>query len=365
MARAHLARPAMARPTRRSNLISDTRQSRAGINAVEVLAPGLRLAPGWCVRPLVALLLFLIVLWILGCAARRPDDGSAFLAPTRTSGQHAAVTVTRVRATSAYGTPGPQPDPSPNAPRSATTTPPPGSPVVFLDPGHGGVDTGTIGITDDGSSVDEKTITLAIALRTAAILQRDGIQVVLSRTNDSLPGSTPADYTADGTMLTPDGVLADLQRRIDKANASGARVLLSIHMNAFDDPSVRGAETFYDASRSFGAQNKRFATLVQNDLIAAFRANGYDTPDRGVTPDGELLTDSLGSLPVSYQHLVLLGPAVEGHLRSTQMPGALSEAFYLSNPSEATAATQPAMQELIATAYAHAIEEFLRGGPSP
>src|SRR5262249_2276922 len=60
-----------------------------------------------------------------------------------------------------------------------TPTPTPPPPVVFFDPGHGGVDTGTIGTALDGAVVMEKIITLALALRTAAKLRASGYQVVL------------------------------------------------------------------------------------------------------------------------------------------------------------------------------------------
>ncbi|HLG51308.1 MAG TPA: N-acetylmuramoyl-L-alanine amidase [Chloroflexota bacterium] len=261
--------------------------------------------------------------------------------------------------------------PAPDAPVSRRTGTPSAQsnagspPIVFLDPGHGGEDTGTIGLTEDGMVVEEKTVALALALRTAGRLRAAGIGVVLSRTDDRLPGAQPSDYTADGTTLTADGVLADLQRRIDRANASGARVLLSIHLNAYDDPSVRGTETFYDPSRPFASESYRFARLVQTSVVQALRQNGYDTPDRGVSDDTDLIADRLGALDPSYHHLVLLGPGVPGQLRPSTMPGALNEVFFLTNPAEATAAATTDMQDLIAAAYAQAIEQFLRGARSP
>lgn len=248
----------------------------------------------------------------------------------------------------------------------AAPTDPPASPVsgveVFIDPGHGGIDEGTFGTTTDGRQVAEKTVALAIALKTAALLQADGYRVVLSRSDDSLPGLQPGDLTPDGLALTPQGVLNDLQRRIDRANASGARLLLSIHLNSFDDPSVGGAETYYDSDRPFAAQNRRLADLVQTNVIDALRSAGYITPDRGVWSDSDLQTESLGVLPSSYNHLVLLGPALPGYVRPSEMPGVLSEPLFLSDPSEATAAADPSVQSLLARAYAGAIEAFLRGG---
>jgi N-acetylmuramoyl-L-alanine amidase len=227
--------------------------------------------------------------------------------------------------------------------------------IVFIDPGHGGVDNGATGTTIDGETVYEKTIALALAQRTATKLRAAGYKVVLSRTTDALPGLLASDLTPDGQSLTDQGVLNDLQRRIDRANASGAKFLLSIHLNANDDPSVSGTTTYYDSTRTFAAANLQFAQLVQTDLISGLRAKGYTTPDLGVLDDTDLDGNDLGVLPGTYNHLVLLGPASPGQLRPSLMPGALNESLFLSNVSEATAATQAAMQDLLASGYARAI----------
>jgi N-acetylmuramoyl-L-alanine amidase len=232
--------------------------------------------------------------------------------------------------------------------------------LAFIDAGHGGVDVGTQGTGLDGQTVFEKTVSLAIAKRVSEILRSDGISSVLSRADDSLPESTPADFTPDGRLLTPEGVLHDLQRRVDRANASGAIVLLSIHLNAFTDPAVGGSETFYDMDRTFAEDNRRFAGLVQASVVSTLRDAGYADLDRGTTDDSSLETDGFGTLGIPYHHLILLGPAVPGKLRPSQMPGALSEPLFLSNPIEAGLATQPDTQQALARAYASAIEQFLR-----
>ncbi len=234
--------------------------------------------------------------------------------------------------------------------------------TVFLDPGHGGVDEGTSGYTSDGTLVTEKTVVLQIALRLAQRLRADGLTVVMSRTTDADPCLTPSDLEADGQTIKVGGVLNDLQCRINKANASHAQVLLSMHMNAYSDPSVSGTETFYDSARTFSGQNQQFAHLVQQRVIDALHAQGYSTPDRGISSDGDVGGESLGTLPDSYNHLVMLGPAVPGQLKPSQMPGALTEIFFLSNPSEATAITDPSVQDIIAGALTNAIEGFLTQG---
>jgi N-acetylmuramoyl-L-alanine amidase len=251
--------------------------------------------------------------------------------------------------------------PSPTATASApitAATPAADKPVVFIDAGHGGVDQGAIGTSLDGQTVMEKTVTLALALKTKALLDATGYRVVLSRTADDLPGLESADLSPDGTSLTPDGVLADLQRRIDRANASGARLFISLHLNASDDPSARGTETYYDSTRPFASDNQRLATLVQRNVIESLHGKAYDTPDRGIIDDTILSTENLGTLPDSYNHLVLLGPEIPGQLRPTQMPGVLSEALFVTSPEEASAAITPQAQDLIAHGYAQAVIDF-------
>jgi len=255
-----------------------------------------------------------------------------------------------------------EPTPTPTLMPSRThfaSAPKKPAPVVYLDPGHGGVDTGTQGYTSSGQVVDEKTVVLQIALRTAALLRQDGITVVMTRTTDADPCAIPSDLTADGTELTAEGVLNDLQCRINKANAAHADVFLSIHMDAFQDPSIGGTETFYDPDRPFGAENAKLAQLIQSHVLNELHQAGYTTTDRGITNDTQLQAESMGAMPSSYDHLVLLGPGVPGLLTPSQMPGALCEVFFLSDPSEADAVVQPSVQNLVATGFALAIEQFL------
>jgi N-acetylmuramoyl-L-alanine amidase len=311
-------------------------------------------------RALLAALLIYLALGMLACSAS-PDDSGAFL--INTAARRPLDTPSPVAQSA--GSPGLNAPSQTRIARggngSTQVTASGQVPVLaYIDPGHGGVDVGTQGTTPDGQTIFEKTISLAIATRVAQILRQNGIGTVLSRSADSLPESVPADYTGDGHLLTPEGVLHDLQRRVDRANASGAIVLLSIHLNAFSDPAVGGSETFYDADRTFADDNHRFATLVQTSVVAAMRESGYASIDRGVTDDSSLQSDGFGTLGVPYGHLILLGPAVPGKLRPSQMPGALSEPLFLSNPSEAGMAIQPGTQEALAKAYANAIEQFLR-----
>src|SRR3954465_10561151 len=89
---------------------------------------------------------------------------------------------------------------------------------IFLDAGHGGKDNGA-----SGNGLKEKDLTLAITLLTRDYLQKyEGVDIKLSRSADTYP---------------------TLKQRTDAANAWGADLLVSIHINSA--PTVAdGFETF-------------------------------------------------------------------------------------------------------------------------
>jgi N-acetylmuramoyl-L-alanine amidase len=230
---------------------------------------------------------------------------------------------------------------------------------VFLDAGHGGPDPGASGTTTAGRHVEEKVVTLSVALDTAAQLRAEGYRVVLDRTADtSVARLTSADHT--GAALSTTGSHADLLARVRCADLSTAAALVSIHFNAFGDRAVRGATTLFDASRPFSAANRRLATLLQRNILAASAGAGRQVPDRGIAEDttggGGLIT-ARGN---AYGHLVLLGPAQTGYVdHPSTMPGALVEPLFLTSPADADLATTPADQRAIATGITHAVQQFL------
>jgi N-acetylmuramoyl-L-alanine amidase len=227
--------------------------------------------------------------------------------------------------------------------------------TVFLDPGHGGPDPGVVGVARDGQ-VLEKDLSLAVADRLAPMLRKDGYRVVMSRIADSPVAKLSAADTVSGA-LTASAVHRDLLARAACANAASSSVLLSIHFNAFDDPSVGGSETFYDSARTFGPESKRLAASLQASLVA-----GLGTLDRGVWTDDQLIAPSLTPSGTVYGHLIELGPAVAGWVDSpSRMPGALVEPLFLTNPAEARLASEPAGQERIAQALRKGLEKYVSG----
>lgn len=227
--------------------------------------------------------------------------------------------------------------------------------TVFIDPGHGGIDPGVVASVG-GRQALEKDAALAVANRLSDILRADGYRVVMARTRDSSVAKLSQDETADGAMKAS-AAHRDLLARAACANAAHAEVLLSIHFDGFDDPSVGGTETFYDAARPFSAENRRLASALQSALVAALGIS-----DRGVWSDDKLNAPSLTSAGREYGYLIELGPKLAGWVDNpSQMPGALVEPLFLTNPAEARMAVDQEGQQRIALALAAGLEKYLRG----
>jgi N-acetylmuramoyl-L-alanine amidase len=235
------------------------------------------------------------------------------------------------------------------------------SETVFLDAGHGGIDPGAVGNTESGQTVYEARVTLPIELDAMRLLTADGFRVVVSRTRaESVVRLTNADVS--GGVLTAEGVHNDVAARDVCANAGGADILIGIYMDA--GAGGAGCLTGYDPVRSFAAANLRLATLVQNDVLAAMNARGWQIPDRGVQPDSGLgsISDAGSALAreaEAYGHLLLLGPADPGFFSTpSEMPGALIEPLFITDPFEGSIADSVGGQEVIAGAIARAVEQY-------
>jgi N-acetylmuramoyl-L-alanine amidase len=238
--------------------------------------------------------------------------------------------------------------------------------TVFLDAGHGGVDPGGTGTTESGTAISEAKLTLAVELDTMALLRAQGFTVVVSRTEDTTVLRLAPDDVSQGA-LTLLGAHDDVVARDICANDAKADVLVGIYFDAGGSPSNAGSVTGYDASRPFWKSSRRLATLVQEDVLTSMNAQGWGIPDEGALPDGGLGSlvpaDSPGAglavKAASYNHVLLLGPAEAGYFgHPSEMPGALIEPLYLTDPFEGTVADSAAGQQAIARGLATAIKQY-------
>jgi N-acetylmuramoyl-L-alanine amidase len=220
--------------------------------------------------------------------------------------------------------------------------------VVALDPGHGGPEVGAA-----GAGLAEKDVNLRIALKLKALLEGDGMVVVLTRDGDHRAVPPP------GFEPPPDwrDTRKDLQARIDIANLSGADIFISIHNNGSPNPSERGTEVWWDGRRPFAAYNRALAELVLEELLRHIRAAGYPTVNRGLKEDSTFRVWQGRAFPI-----FVLGPPRTGATttRAGNMPAVLGESLFLSNPTEALQLTREEMLDAIARGYHAAITRYFR-----
>ncbi len=235
--------------------------------------------------------------------------------------------------------------------------------TVYLDAGHGGIDPGGVGETQSGQTVYEADETLPVELDTMKLLRAKGFTVVVSRTKaETVIRPLPGDVS--GGLLTVQGVHDDVAARDICANKARANVLVGIYFDAGGSPYNAGAVTGYDTDRPFTAQNLRLATLIQNDVLGAMNAQGWGIPNLGVVDDSQLGGPALSTAAADYGHLLLLGPADPGWFSTpSQMPGALIEPLFVTDPYEGTLAASTSGQEVIAGGLAQAIEQYLAPAP--
>lgn len=232
--------------------------------------------------------------------------------------------------------------------------------TVFLDAGHGGVDPGAVGTTRAGRTVYEKNITLPVELDAAALLRQDGYRVVVSRTGPG-PVAIPKPGAIEGGIYTTTGAHDEVAARDICANLAGAEVLVGIYFDAGASPLDAGSITSYDTARPFSTANHRLAELLQANVLSAMNAHGWQIPDGGVNSDVYEGGPAFTQAAASYDHLMLLGPAKKGFFTTpSEMPGAVIEPLFVTDPFEASIAASSLGEHVIAGGIAETVEEFLR-----
>ncbi|MER3436187.1 MAG: hypothetical protein C4346_00300 [Chloroflexota bacterium] len=272
----------------------------------------------------------------------------------------------------------PTPTPSPSPPPTPRPTPTPNpryvGKVVCLDPGHGGSDRGYVRQANEvAPAMEEAHYNLAFARALQIRLEQHGFTVVLTRSTDTDVNADGRDVNGDGltraNARTPAeakraGDVDELQARINICNAAHADLLVSMHINGFDDPSVNGYETWFSSARPFKDRNKLFATLAFEELGKQMAAAGYYATPRRVFDDVEANVD-LGR--DAFDRYIIIGPAVPGQIVPSAMPGAIVEVLFISNDEDAAFLASDTGRNAIVTAYERAITRYfdaISSGPS-
>jgi N-acetylmuramoyl-L-alanine amidase len=187
--------------------------------------------------------------------------------------------------------------------------------IIYLDPGHGGVDPGA-----GEEDAFEKDIALNVTLKLRDYLQQQGALVIMTRETD-------VDLADKGLKGYSKRKVQDLKRRLDLINESEADFFATIHLNAIPSARWKGAQTFYSTHYK---ENKRAAKLIQDEL----RRNLENT-DRQAKAANDIYL-----------------------LKHTNKPGVLVEIGFLSNPEEEANLKQDHYQEKVAASIYEGILRY-------
>ncbi len=217
---------------------------------------------------------------------------------------------------------------------------------IVIDPGHGGHDSGTLGV----EGLEEKEVVLDVALRVGKLLRdRLGADVVFTRTDDTF---------------------VPLETRTAIANKAQADLFLSIHANSSPDASARGVETYYlnftqqaDALRIAARENAVSDQSIYqlSDLVKKIALKEKISESREFAADIE--TSLFGGLERGNLGLknrgVKQAPFVV--LIGANMPSVLAEISFLTNAKDAKQLRQPEYRQRVAEGLYRGIAQYAGG----
>jgi N-acetylmuramoyl-L-alanine amidase len=222
-------------------------------------------------------------------------------------------------------------------------------PLVFLDPGHGGIDSGATG---PGGEL-EKAIVLQFAVALRERLERGGkVRVMMSRQSD---------------------VFVPLRDRVRMARQAKAQLFLSIHADALpaDEGEARGATVYTLSDRATDDRAQRLAEKENRaDLAAGIDLKEDQDEVADILFDLARRESRAFSLQFSRKLIQTLPKATRLHrnplkgagfrvLRAPDVPSVLLELGYLTTPEEAKLMVTEEWRRATADATAEAIERFI------
>lgn len=189
---------------------------------------------------------------------------------------------------------------------------------ILIDPGHGGFDAGA-----SGNGLAEKDINLNVALKLRDCIVKSGGEVILTREKDV---STADEFRKDGTTAKA----SDLKRRKQMADKENIDMMISIHMNKFEDPKYWGAQVFY-AEKS--EESRVLGESIQTALPEVLNDNNKRVAKKS---NGQIFI-----------------------LKNVKVPTVIVECGFLSNYDEAERLNNEEYQEKLASAIKTGIERYL------
>ena len=194
--------------------------------------------------------------------------------------------------------------------------------TVVIDPGHGGIDGGV-----NRNELLEKDVTLEIAKLLKRSLGKKGCRIKMTRETDTdvshlIPGDPASRHRRD------------VHSRTKFVNESNGDLYVSIHIDACEDPSIRGAIVFHSQNN---AESLALATIIQNYL------NGVTETDPQA---GEYFHKA-----VKEGDFHILNNAV--------IPGVLIEVGFITNTNDRKLLATRSYQKILAEAICNGIVDYL------
>lgn len=224
--------------------------------------------------------------------------------------------------------------------------------TIALDPGHGGEDPGAVG----RSGSREKDVVLAIAKRLKAKLEEQpNVRVMLTR---------------DGDYFVP------LHVRVQKARKVQADLFVSIHADAWIEPTARGSSVFALSEKGASSTAARWLASKENsaDLIGGVNIKGQDRQLAKVLLDLSTTAQIKDSLKLAKAVLGEIGGINKLHktgveqagfavLKAPDIPSILVETAFISNPEEEAKLTDNGYQDQMASALSNGIKKYFANNP--
>jgi N-acetylmuramoyl-L-alanine amidase len=207
-------------------------------------------------------------------------------------------------------------------------------PLIVIDVGHGYIkgpggpyDSGAVATTDDGKTVHEYTLNLAVAKKLKPLFEAQGFEVLLTQNGDHTP------------------LASRFQARLDYGRDCANKVMhLVVHHNKVKNNSSRhGFAAFYHRDAGSDSLSADWARRMEREFT------GHLSPD-GPTHDTSLIQTGSFTSPNYREWDVTrgLGP----------MPAVLVEAGYMSNTDDLAHMIQPQEQQRTAERIVAASVKF-------
>jgi len=224
--------------------------------------------------------------------------------------------------------------------------------TIALDPGHGGEDPGASG----SRGTREKDIVLKVAKRLKGKLEElPNFRVMLTR---------------DGDYFVP------LGQRVEKARKVQADLFVSIHADAFVEPTARGSSVFVLSEKGASSSAARWLANKENlaDAIGGVNLKGHDRQLASVLYDLSTTAQIKDSLKLGKAVLSEIGGINRLHkgaveqagfavLKAPDIPSILVETAFISNPEEEAKLSDDAYQDQIADAITRGIKQYFSKNP--